>query len=100
MDLPPEVLIYIQQVREFMKKDDKAREYFIFNGDEDFFYEHLIKISYLNFKDNGEAMLTVDQFEVIRNTMILIYTIKKPVENNNEDKIFFTYKDFGKICLN
>jgi hypothetical protein len=46
----PEVLIYVERVKQFLKINDDARNYFIVNGDEDKFFTKLSKISERNFK--------------------------------------------------
>ena len=85
-DLPPEVLIYIQTVKNFFSKNEGTREYFLSQIDEDIFFRYLGSISKKNFETNGEVMLTEVQFELLRKTLIamkiseicLLYTSPSP----------------------
>jgi hypothetical protein len=100
--IPPEVLIYIQTVKTYLKNNIEAREYFIGESDEELFFEHLSEISQKNFETNGEVMLNKEQFELLRKTVIAISIAKKdiPEEPKGDDGMFFEMKGFGKICLN
>jgi hypothetical protein len=69
-DFPPEVLIYIQTVKNFFSKNEGTREYFLSQIDEDTFFRYLGNISQKNFEDSGEVMLTEVQFELLRKTLI------------------------------
>jgi hypothetical protein len=71
-NLPPEVLIYIQTVKNFFSKNEGTREYFLSQIDEDVFFKFLGDISKKNFEDNGEVMLTEVQFELLRKTLIAL----------------------------
>jgi hypothetical protein len=69
-DLPPEVLIYIQTVKNFFSKNEGTREYFLSQIDENIFFKYLGDISKKNFEENGEVMLSEVQFELLRKTLI------------------------------
>jgi hypothetical protein len=69
-DFPPEVLIYIQTVKNFFKNNEGTREYFLSQIDEDTFFKFLGNISQKNFEEHGEVMLTEVQFELLRKTLI------------------------------
>lgn len=97
--MSPEVLIYIQKVKQYLKSDDSARKYFLENVDEDLFYKHLIEISQKNFEKDGEPTLTQDQFELLRKTVRAINVIKNDNDVINE-KIYIEINGYGKICLN
>jgi hypothetical protein len=71
-NLPPEVLIYIQTVKNFFSKNEGTREYFLSQIDEDVFFKFLGDISKKNFEDSGEVMLTEVQFELLRKTLIAL----------------------------
>ncbi len=71
-NLPPEVLIYIQTVKNFFSKNEGTREYFLSQIDEDIFFKYLGDISKKNFESNGEVMLTEVQFELLRKTLIAL----------------------------
>lgn len=103
MEYSPEVLIYLQTVKKYFQTNQEAREYFISNYNEDVFFKHLCEISEKNFKQNGEVMLTKEQFELLRRTILAIQISTKdlPEETDNiEDNIFIDMRGYGKICLN
>jgi hypothetical protein len=112
MSIPPEVLIYVQSVREYFKKSDEARNYFIGDSDEELFFEHLTEISQKNFEKNSEVMLDQIQFELLRKTITAITIATTDIsetkfEIKNEDFdydngvfIELPFPDFGTICLN
>ena len=100
--LSPEVLIYVQSVKNYFQKNSEAREYFIANSDEEQFFKHLSEISQKNFNKNGEVMLDKTQFELLRVTVQAIAIVTAPVENLSsvEDNIFIDMRGYAKICLN
>jgi hypothetical protein len=106
MSFPPEVLIYLQTVKNFFKSNEEARNYFISDSDEEIFFKHLCEISQKNFEDNGEVMLNKEQFELLRRTILAITISQKDIEEveeeipNQEDNIFIDMRGYGKICLN
>ena len=55
MELPAEVLIYLQTVKKYFQTNQEAREYFISDSNEDVFFKHLCEISEKNFKQNGDG---------------------------------------------
>ena len=58
----PEVLIYIQNLRDFYEKNEHYRDFFkIITIDE--FLKHIIDISQSNFEEFGSPELTIEQFE-------------------------------------
>lgn len=99
--MPPEVLIYIQNVKTYLKNNQEARDYFLSGIDEELFFKHLSEISQKNYETNGEVMLDMNQFELLRKTVAALAIAKKeiPSEDINEN-IFFEIPNFGKICLN
>jgi hypothetical protein len=112
MSLSPEVLIYIQSVKEFFKKNDNTRKYFLENSNEELFFKHLTEISEKNHNDTGDPMLNQDQFELLRKTILAITLATsddipvKKFEFKDED---FDYDNrafiellpnFGLVCLN
>jgi uncharacterized protein YrzB (UPF0473 family) len=100
MDLSPEVLIYLQTVKNYFATNNEAKEYFIGNSDEEMFFEHLSEISQKNFEKNGEVMLNKEQFELLRITIQAIQVTKDNKPTQQEDLIFVDTRGFGKICLN
>jgi hypothetical protein len=106
MSFSPEVLIYLQTVKNFFKSNEETRNYFISDSDEEVFFKHLCEISQKNFEDNGEVMLNKEQFELLRRTILAITISQKDIEEvveeipNQEDNIFIDMRGYGKICLN
>jgi hypothetical protein len=99
--MSPEVLIYVQNVRNYLKTDFEARNYFLNEIDEELFFKYLTEISQKNFEKGGEPILSKDQFELIRKTLLLVNITKKDFkEDTQEDKLFMNLGVFGKICLN
>lgn len=89
--MKPEILIYLNQVKDYLKKNEEALNYFVVNGDKDTFFDKLAKLSEINFEKSGEPTLTVHQFEQIRTELMI--KEKKEVEN-----IVFT--KYGSYSLN
>jgi CRISPR/Cas system endoribonuclease Cas6 (RAMP superfamily) len=106
MDLSPEVLTYLQTVKNYLKKNDEARRYFLHGVDEEKFFDHLTEIAQKNFNQLGEPMLNKEQFDLLRKTMKAISIVDKSVTELEEEtpdpekNIFVDYRGFGKICLN
>jgi hypothetical protein len=112
MKLSPEVLIYIQTVKNYFNTNKEARDYFLSNSNEELFFEHLGEISQKNFEKDGEVMLNIEQFDLLKNTIKAITIAKsdskiKKVEIKSEDFdydngvfIGLPFPNFGLICLN
>jgi len=109
-NISPEVLIYIQTVKNYFETNNEAREFFLSNSDEELFYKHLTEIAQKNFKKSGTATLNREQFELLRKTILAITISKsnnyiRPIEDidvkiEENKNIFIEYENFGKICLN
>lgn len=107
MDLSPEVLIYVQSVKNYFATNKEAGEYFLSGTNEELFFKHLTEIAQKNFTKSGESMLNRDQFELLRKTILAINVIEKKVEIKSEDFnynngvfIELRFPNFGLICLN
>lgn len=98
--MSPEVLIYVQTVKNYLNSNKEARDYFIGDNSEELFFEHLSIISEKNFDTNGDAMLNKEQFELLRKTLFAIAISKKEIPEDPMDKIFLDIEGFGKYCLN
>lgn len=101
--MSPEVLIYVQSIKNFIKNDEESRNYFLNGIDEELFYSHLSEISQKNFEKDGEAMLTQDQFEDLRLKLHTIMYNKKTYEDLFSDidkRIIFKTNGYGIIYLN
>lgn len=94
-----EVLIYLQKVKNYLKTNDEARDYFIGNSDIEEFYDQLSIISSKNFETKGQPELTPEQFELLRTT-IKVVSIGKQRIFYSEDKLFLYLDDFPGICMN
>ena len=66
----PEVLIYIQTVKNFIENNSDTKKYLIGNSDEDLFYQYVAKLAQENFEKTGEVLLSEAQFELIRKTLL------------------------------
>jgi hypothetical protein len=86
MEFLPDILIYIQTVKNFLENDKGTKEYFLTNVDEDLFYENLGQIAQINLEKNGEPQLSKEQFEVLR----LSFQIFKKVDEEikTEESIY------------
>jgi hypothetical protein len=103
-EFSPEVFIYLQTVKNYLKTNLEARNYFLGDSDEELFYKHLCEISQKNYEKNGEVMLNKEQFELLPTTVKVVTISKKEIpeepKKDIEEKIFLDLGDFGKICLN
>jgi hypothetical protein len=66
MEFLPDILIYIQTVKNFLENNKGTKEYFLTNVDEELFYDNLGQIAQINLEKNGEPQLSKEQFEVLR----------------------------------
>jgi hypothetical protein len=66
MEFLPDILIYIQTVKNFLENNKGTKEYFLTNVDEELFYYNLGQIAQINLEKNGEPQLSKEQFEVLR----------------------------------
>lgn len=97
--MSPDVILYIQKVKQFLDRDEIARKYFLEGADEELFYKHLIEIAQKNYEKDGEPTLTQQQFELLRRTIKAI-TISNSDAKDMDNQIYLTINGFGKICLN
>ena len=112
MELSPEVLIYVQSVKNYFDTNKEAGEYFLNGTNEELFFKHLTEIAQKNFSKSGESMLNREQFELLRKTILALSVIEKKsftkkVEIKSEDFnydngvfIELSFPNFGLICLN
>ncbi len=80
----PEVLIYLQTVKNYFLNNKEANSYFLSNLNEEEFFQHVLDVAENNFKKNGEPQLTREQFEFLRVSLIIF----KQVEDEEMDTIF------------
>jgi hypothetical protein len=86
MEFSPDVLIYVQTIRNYFTTNESAREYFLKNVDHDLFFENLAKISEVNFQKTGDAQLTKEQFEFLRISMMIFKEV------SDREETIFDYK--------
>lgn len=104
--LSAEVLMYIQNVKNYFQTNQEAREYFLQHSDEKLFFEHMTEIAQKNYDKNGEAILDREQFELLRVTVINLLLQSKNEKNKKQediktnDNVFVELSNFGFICLN
>jgi hypothetical protein len=98
--MSPEVLIYIQTVKNYLKNNQEARDYFLRGVDEEIFYKYLAEISQKNFNNNGDVTLNITQFEILKRTVAALSIVNKSDEEINHTNLFFKVKDFGYFSLN
>ena len=89
--LPPEVLIYVQNVRKYITSNDETREYFEIDNNSDEFFEALTELANKNFKESGEVELSMAQFEDIR---------QKVLKRNDMYGVFVSLGNYGLISMN
>jgi hypothetical protein len=108
--LSPEVLIYLQSVKNYFETNLEAKEFFLSNSDEELFYKHMTEIAQKNYEKNGTATLDREQFELLRKTIAAISVINKTKFKNGiqfkkedfdyDNGVFIEFSNFGSICLN
>ena len=98
--MSPEVLIYIQSVKNYLQNNQEANDYFLKGVDEEIFYKYLAEISQKNFNDNGDVTLNIKQFELLKKTVAALSVVKKSDEEINKNNLFIKVKNFGYFCLN
>ncbi len=86
-----ELLVYLNQVKSFLEKNEQAKAYFIQNKSVEDFYDKVLELSAQNLEKSGQPELSVEQFEEIRNS--------KTQEEKNLSNIF-VYTKFGGYSLN
>jgi hypothetical protein len=105
----PEVLIYLQTVKNYFETNNETKSYFLSNSNEELFYKHMTEIAQKNYEKNGDATLDREQFELLRRTVaaISVTTTTNRVEIKDEDFnydngvfIGLPFPNFGTICLN
>jgi hypothetical protein len=108
-NISPEVLIYLQTVKNYFETNNETKSYFLSNSNEELFYKHMTEIAQKNYEKNGDATLDREQFELLRRTVaaISITTTTNRVEIKDEDFdydngvfIGLPFPNFGTICLN
>ena len=89
--LPPEVLIYVQNVRKYFTTNEETREYFGIDDNEEEFFDTVIEQSQKNFKETGSPELSVNQFEEAK--------VRSP-QTPHMYGVFVSLGDLGLVSLN
>lgn len=97
-DVPVEVQMYLQNVRQYLMNNKEAYEYFIGSSPEEDFFDMLEKIAINNFLKNGEPQLTKVQFEVLKFTSSVFDKINEE-PSQPEDSIYEYFSKEIKIKL-
>jgi len=99
-NMSPEVLIYIQTVKQFFNKNEDSKRYFLEDADEEKFFKYLEEIAQKNFDKNGQPMLSEVQFELLRKTLKVIAISKKEYSKEETNNIYMDVPGFDPVCLN
>jgi hypothetical protein len=94
--MSPEVLIYIQTVKQFLTVNETTRKYFAVDRNEEAFFDYVSELSSKNYEEHGSPQLSIEQFELLRKRM--------HGESDSEHKVsiglFINMNEFGMISLN
>ena len=80
MKFSPDILIYIQTVKNFLENNEGIKKYFLTNVDEDLFFENLGQIAEINLTKNGEPQLSKEQFEVLRLSLQIFKKVDEEIQ--------------------
>lgn len=90
--MTPEVLIYIQDIKNYFNKNVNVKSYFLQNMDEDTFFNLLTDMSQKKYEIEGDPVLSKEEFETIRNRKYSLIL--------HDENVFIDFGDYGKICKN
>jgi len=76
MNYSPEVLIYLQTIKNYFNNNQEARSYFLSNLNEEEFYKHVSDVAENNLKKNGEPQLSKEQFEFLRVSLMIFKQVE------------------------
>jgi hypothetical protein len=88
MSFSPEVLIYLQTLKNYFENNQEARSYFLSNVNKDEFFNLVGETAERNFKKNAEPQLTKEQLEFLRVSLMVF----KMVEEESDDNFIYQYK--------
>ena len=80
MKFSPDILIYIQTVKNFLENNEGTKIYFLKNVDEDLFFVNLGQIAEINLTKNGEPQLSKEQFEVLRLSLQIFKKVDEEIQ--------------------
>lgn len=64
--MEPEVLVYLNKLKQYLSTNNEAREYFIGDLDEEVYMEKVTEYAIKNYIEKGDPTLTMEQFEYIK----------------------------------
>jgi hypothetical protein len=88
MSFSPEVLIYLQTLKNYFENNEEARSYFLSKVDEEEFFRLVGETAELNLQKNAEPQLTKEQLEFLRVSLMVF----KMVEEESDDNFIYQYK--------
>jgi hypothetical protein len=80
MEFLPDILIYIQTVKNFLENNKNTKDYFLTNVDEELFYRNLGQIAQINLEKNGEPQLSKEQFEILRLSLQIFKQVDEEIK--------------------
>jgi len=83
MDVPPEVLIYVQSIKNFFESNEEARNYFMTDIDEETYFATLTDVAIKNLEKKGVPELSKLQFEFLRMTLKIYKTVEEEIKNSS-----------------
>jgi hypothetical protein len=90
--MSPEVLIYLQSIKQYFNSHVDAQKYFVIEGNEEMFFNDVCEMSQKNFDESGEPELSLLQFEMLKDK------ISKSLGKNIG--AFVLLGQLGRISLN
>lgn len=99
MSIHPDILIYLQTIKNFFENNEEARIYFYVEYDIEYFYEMVIDFSKKNLKEINDPKLTMEQFETIRNNIVELFSKTKNIIPYIQD-LNLSQQELSKINLN
>jgi len=88
MSFSPEVLIYLQTLKNYFENNEEARSYFLSKVDEEEFFRLVGETAELNLQKTAEPQLTKEQLEFLRVSLMVF----KMVEEESDDNFIYQYK--------
>ena len=70
--MDPEVLIYINKLKQYLDTNKEARDHFLKNLDEEEYFEKVTEIAVKNFIEKNDPTLTMEQFEYVKKIMKVV----------------------------
>jgi len=100
MTLHPDILIYIQNVKNFFNQNNEIKKYYNIDINENLFYIKLIEISINNYKKNNDPKLTVEQFEKLKQNFINEVNKTNLDDEVKQNVLLKSFSELSTIYLN